>query len=377
MNFCTQPVVKRYMALVHWFIPEHLRQSPLQLSRAHNVVSAALIAGVACPSYALLYHSLQFDQGMYAVLLAGLGMISLPLLLKATGQLSPCRDLFVCCIYVLMAWLTYYLGGISAPTVPWFLLCPLVAMLLGGPKPGIVWGSISSCTMLGIYFAYRTGLHFPPSPIRNIAFLQTFCMVGLSIITVIFLLFFEAAKSQGFMKLEKALRIIQELAIRDELTGIYNRRHLLKLIEDEKQHADRYGPSFCLCLLDVDHFKRINDTYGHAAGDNVLQTLAKTLQDEIRVTDCFGRYGGEEFLLLLPNTGVEDAGALIDRIRKKIEWMSLPLAEKVNMTVSAGITDYRPQENISQTIDRADKALYQAKATGRNQVIRTEAIEGV
>ncbi|MDY0844522.1 GGDEF domain-containing protein, partial [Streptococcus thermophilus] len=94
--------------------------------------------------------------------------------------------------------------------------------------------------------------------------------------------------------LRQALATINELAIRDELTGIHNRRFLLDLVEKEKERADRNGSEFCLCLFDIDFFKRINDTYGHAAGDAVLRDFARTVQEQLRALDAFGRYGGEE-----------------------------------------------------------------------------------
>src|SRR5205085_1644924 len=121
---------------------------------------------------------------------------------------------------------------------------------------------------------------------------------------VVFVLLFELTKTQGFIKLEQALNFINELAIRDELTGSHNRRHLIKLIEYEKERVSRGGAAFCLCLLDIDFFKRINDTYGHSAGDTVLREFTLAVQRQIRETDSFGRYGGEEFLLMLPETSL-------------------------------------------------------------------------
>ncbi len=106
------------------------------------------------------------------------------------------------------------------------------------------------------------------------ALLYLICHLGLFVVVLVFALLFELTKTQGFVKLEQALGTINELAIRDELTGVHNRRYLLSLIEKEKERSDRNGRAFCLCLLDIDFFKRINDTWGHAAGDTVLRAFA-------------------------------------------------------------------------------------------------------
>jgi diguanylate cyclase (GGDEF)-like protein len=184
-------------------------------------------------------------------------------------------------------------------------------------------------------------------------------------------LLFELTKNQGFDKLEQALSTINELAIRDELTGAHNRRRLMELIDSEKERSDRSGRCFCLCLLDIDFFKRINDTYGHAAGDTVLREFARTVQSMVRGTDSFGRYGGEEFMLMLPETRAADALALAERVRVAVEELRCAIgASEVALTVSIGVTEYKAGEAVAQAVGRADEALYLAKSTGRNRVVK-------
>ncbi len=170
-------------------------------------------------------------------------------------------------------------------------------------------------------------------------------------------------------ELEKALGVIHEMAIHDELTGIYNRRHLMELLELEKKRADRTGQLFFLIMLDIDHFKKVNDTLGHIVGDQVLKVVTNKLQDSLRATDFCGRYGGEEFVLVLGQTTREGAHICAERVRRLVELAQFPeLGIGFQVTISLGITVYQLGEELSKTISRADKALYVAKNAGRNRV---------
>ncbi|MBI5585366.1 MAG: GGDEF domain-containing protein [Deltaproteobacteria bacterium] len=169
--------------------------------------------------------------------------------------------------------------------------------------------------------------------------------------------------------LQEALTKIQEMAIRDDLTGLFNRRHLMNLLDYEKKRTDRVGRLFCLAMLDIDHFKRVNDTLGHQAGDQVLQVVARVIASSLRATDFCGRFGGEEFMLVLIETTGPGAEELAERLRGLVEATTFPdLSPDLNITVSIGITVYQLNEDLSRTIFRADEALYQAKAVGRNAV---------
>lgn len=170
--------------------------------------------------------------------------------------------------------------------------------------------------------------------------------------------------------LEQALSRIEELAMRDELTGVFNRRYLMETIRNEKMRCDRSGGVFAICILDVDHFKNVNDTFGHLAGDQILQAIAKTASAALRQTDYFGRYGGEEFALVLTGTLVEGAMITAERVRSRIEALSFPaIGGDLKVTVSIGIADSRLSEDTAQTFKRADEALYRAKQSGRNRTV--------
>lgn len=170
-------------------------------------------------------------------------------------------------------------------------------------------------------------------------------------------------------ELEKALTRIEELAVRDELTGLYNRRYLMDALEREKTRADRSGRLFSVVMLDIDHFKRINDSFGHQQGDVVLKAVSRAAQDAIRSNDFCARYGGEEFLVVLEELPVAGARACTERLRTSVEALSFPdLGDDFHVTISLGYTQYRQGEPLAQTIARADAALYRAKHSGRNRV---------
>lgn len=164
----------------------------------------------------------------------------------------------------------------------------------------------------------------------------------------------------------------------DVLTGWHNRRYLAMRINEELARAQRDHTSLVCLMLDVDHFKQVNDNWGHSAGDAVLRELAQRIETQVRISDIAARYGGEEFVVLLPNTEVESATLLADRVRTAIAEspIELPCGETVSITVSIGIAIVHPDEDESDLktvgdalIARADVALYAAKSAGRNRVI--------
>ncbi|MEP6621880.1 MAG: diguanylate cyclase [bacterium] len=164
----------------------------------------------------------------------------------------------------------------------------------------------------------------------------------------------------------------------DALTGLDNRRHLNDRIDEMFSHAKRLNEPFSLVMCDLDKFKSVNDTYGHQAGDQVLKQLAGILRDEAREIDRVGRYGGEEFMMLLPGAGVDDAAKFAERVRKRIEAHTFSFPDgTITRTASFGVAGW-PHARIDQAdalVRMADDALYVAKETGRNRVIRFESDE--
>jgi diguanylate cyclase (GGDEF)-like protein len=166
--------------------------------------------------------------------------------------------------------------------------------------------------------------------------------------------------------LTDALREVQRLVIHDELTGLANRRHMQERLEQEKSRCQRTGRHFSIAVIDLDHFKRINDTQGHAAGDAVLRAFAAEAVAALRGADLMARWGGEEFLLLLPDTRGAEAQASVMRLLERVR--NLPWATGLPLSFSAGVTEHRQGETVPETVARADRQMYEAKRAGRNTV---------
>lgn len=157
----------------------------------------------------------------------------------------------------------------------------------------------------------------------------------------------------------------------DPLTGLFNRNKIMQLLADQADISEQPEQvSYCLIMLDVDHFKSINDNYGHPAGDKVLTTIAQTIEQVIRTNDKVGRYGGEEFLLILPETDLASARLQAEYVRRAIEKLSIHVNQsKISVTVSQGVaTKYQSEPDYEEALKRADDALYKAKKLGRNRV---------
>ncbi len=164
--------------------------------------------------------------------------------------------------------------------------------------------------------------------------------------------------------LEKSARL-------DSLTGLHNRRHFDEIMEKESERAERYHHTTSLIMLDLDYFKKVNDNFGHQTGDLVLQTLGKILLEQVRQSDTPCRYGGEEFALILPETGLREAQMIAERIRQAIEQQNLITHNNIHLRVTASLGVSSTDSNPTDLITAADQALYRAKESGRNQIATT------
>lgn len=187
--------------------------------------------------------------------------------------------------------------------------------------------------------------------------------------------------SQEINDLRQNLEDVRREAMTDALTGIANRKYFDVALREEAGRAQEEGTDLCLLLMDIDHFKRFNDTYGHLIGDEVLKAVARILKDGVKGRDTAARYGGEEFVVILPQTQLDDALTVADQIRQNLASRKLKNRKTGEdygvVTLSVGAAKYRSGESLESFVRRADQGLYRAKAEGRNQVISETMMEDV
>lgn len=173
-------------------------------------------------------------------------------------------------------------------------------------------------------------------------------------------------------KLQETLKEMEKLSVTDDLTGLYNRRHALNIAGNEVSRSKRYSSPLGLIMLDVDRFKEINDKYGHLVGDDVLITVADVLKENIRTPDTVARYGGDEFIIILPQTENDQAKSIAERLRNKVseKYFVTGKGNQIRLTISIGVTQLRDDsDTLEDLIRRADSALYSSKKSGRDAVM--------
>ncbi|MFC5509592.1 putative bifunctional diguanylate cyclase/phosphodiesterase [Massilia jejuensis] len=373
MNFGPR-LIDRYIAAIGWFIPLEAREDAATLTRARNVINAVVMAALSGPFYAFTYHALGYSAAARVILTCCAGMFVAPFLLRYTKSIVVAREAFLCAVFFNFSWLTYAMGGVSAPTAGWMVIPPMVALFLGGFATAMFWLALTCATIVFIHALPYFGIPLPAHPIEDMALLYLLCDIGLYVVIVLFVLLFELTRTQGFVKLQHALDFIRERAVGDALTGGYNRRHMRRLIEDERNREAGAGAAgadaiFSLCLLDIGDFKRINADYGAQAGDLVLREVALCVERHLRARDAFGRYGGAQLLVLLPATTQQEARVLAECMRQDVRRLRFPgVAPGLAVTVSVGVAQGSRDEPVGQTLAHADESLYQASLGGRTRV---------
>lgn len=168
------------------------------------------------------------------------------------------------------------------------------------------------------------------------------------------------------LKLSSMIKKLKEAAVTDGLTQLYNHKKILEMLNLEIERAKRYNRTFTIMMLDIDHFKKVNDRYGHVVGDMVLERLASEIKSQIRDLDTVGRYGGEEFLIIFPEINKTQAYQVAERVRKSVE--SLAFDNGLSITISGGLAEFSGEEDRF-LVSKADENLYKAKNTGRNRIV--------
>jgi diguanylate cyclase (GGDEF)-like protein len=283
--------------------------------------------------------TLAFAQGVFAMSCA----------VAAYGVLGPIRGASLVVLTVVIVFCIFSLRPRAI-----MALCGVTIVLLGA----VMWALV------------RIDPHGHPITIE----LPHFVLASASLVAVT-VLTGEMSKLRSRLKSQKeelvnAVNTIRTLATIDELTSLANRRYMNEVLQAQERRQARPGENICIALLDIDHFKRINDTYGHAGGDAVLRCFAAATRAELRSADVLARWGGEEFLLLLPDTDLHEAQRVLARMAERVSSIRIPeLNMALRITFSGGVVQRAAGEAFTETIRRADEATYRAKTAGRDMVV--------
>ncbi len=272
-------------------------------------------------------------------------------------------NLLLTCLMGLMA-ILIVTGGESGTGPLWIYIVPPVAMFFGGFRRGLI--SIFGFTML-----ISMLLFFPDNRLLMTAYSFEFkTRLIFSFMTVTFLsAFYEYSRQRTFETMQRLSEQFEQQALHDPLTRLPNRRGIQQHLNFELARIKRNGRPFSVVLADIDHFKHINDTYGHDNGDNVLIRITKMFSQRLRRQDQVARWGGEEFLFVLPETPENNAVILAEKVRQTLEQHPVMLdGKRIEVTASFGVCEVNGDVELDRALSLADKALYKAKAMGRNQV---------
>lgn len=308
--------------------------------------------------------------------LTGLALVALYVLLSELGFHERFRDHYLVAPQSAINMVNLLVFTYIAPEVGVLFLCNLFvvfgfgALRTSARQTAVIW-TVMVLGLAALFLWTDKPIGMPTG--SKFDRLATMLVFALTIGRCMYLGIFSSAMQQSLyqsgLKLKEAYRRIEELAELDELTGAFNRRSIMRMLEEEIARSTRNGSACAVALIDLDHFKRINDAYGHPIGDETLRTFAISMFANLRSIDRFGRYGGEEFLLVLPDLSQDQAVRALERLRAitaDLDWSAF--SPGMQVTISAGVTTLRPRENSDTLLTRADGALYSAKAKGRNRV---------
>jgi len=267
-------------------------------------------------------------------------------------------------LYLLMSYLTYT-GGVDNTGPLWIFIIAPVSVFLHGLKRGLIEIAIFVIIISFIMFA-------PTYIIAHASYTTEFKLRLLySFLTITFLsALYEHSRDTSYKRALELSRKYQHIANYDPLTQLSNRRQMNTILKREQGRTIRNKEPFSIIICDVDHFKKVNDKFGHNAGDEVLVELAKIFTDNIRDQDLVARWGGEEFLFILPQTTPKNANVVAEKIQTILQNHIITYkGSKIKVTLSMGIEQFDGSRNIDDVINSADKYLYQAKSLGRNQIL--------
>ena len=267
-------------------------------------------------------------------------------------------------LLILMVYLVYS-GGVSNTGPLWIYIVPPVAFFFTGLRNGLK--SLAAFTII-----IATMLLYPNELLLGTTYTLEFkTRLIYSFLTVTLLFgFYEYSRQKSYDDIQELSQKNEQLAMRDPLTRLLNRRGMRTHLDHEYSRLQRSKEPLSVLLCDIDHFKQVNDKYFHDGGDFVLESLSAFFVQQIRQQDIVARWGGEEFLFLLPNTNSNDAFLLAEKIRKQVENETIHYKNNaIKVTLSIGVNEVKPNESVDQAINNADHLLYLAKNRGRNQTV--------
>lgn len=361
----------RYLAR---FVPESLtdegQQSDLQ-RRARVMVlachAAVVIAAIGSVLRGLLGVA-PSAQWWLAVGGTAAGMAYGPILLRGTGSVRRASVVPLATTALLVPVIGLRGGGLDAPVLATIPAVPLIAVYFAGAPAAkslaLVMGVEVVALALGIHAGVLRPGPPPPPLVRAamyVCFLTAAATIGVA---------YDRERRAAESQLRSLARGLYEGSIRDALTGAFNRRYFARRLEEELAYARRHGESLGVLIMDLDHFKGINDQHGHAAGDHVLHEFAALARGVLRAEDVFARYGGEEFVVLLRGADVDGARGAAERLRAAVERHTFEFRDRrIPVTVSVGCAQAGAGEDADGVLRRADEQLYAAKSDGRNRVV--------
>jgi len=307
-----------------------------------------------------------FELGHYIIfsidILAIIFFIASFVYLGRTSKFVFSAHVFVHALFLILLFFAYS-GGVEGTGVVWIFIFPVVALSLYDLELGMVYSVVFTICLTGFLFYPRLGAFDYP---RELGF-RIFCSY---LIVTILAIVCEYYRRKSFNRMEELSRQLDIMSKHDDLTGLMNRRGIYDRLEHEQARMTRKKMSFSVILGDIDGFKKINDEFGHDAGDQVLRELPKVFSAHIRAQDIVARWGGEEFLFLLPETDFKGAYILGEKIRKAVqETIIIHSGRQIRITMSLGVEEISPGQSHESGIVSADRYLLKAKEEGRNRVL--------
>lgn len=338
---------------------EEIRQ--IYLINAFNLIGFVFV-------FPLGIHALLFSLPTLAFTLLSISFILVLnyFFLRFTSKIMSASYIISSIFFILFCYLIYT-GGINKTGPLWVYSLPMLVMFLLGFRQGIVYMALFFVIILFILFGLDSPLYSDAFKLR----------IVLSLLLVTFLTsIYEYIREKNFESMHLLSTQLEEVSQQDYLTKVYNRRGINKEFENLYTSYRIEDHKFSLLLCDIDYFKKINDNYGHDAGDKVLKKIASEIKNIIRKDDVLARWGGEEFLVLLPHTSIHEAHEVGEKIRQSIQNTSFKYnGHTISMTVSIGIAEKEDELLFTDIISKADAHMYAAKREGRNTVYPKPKIE--